>query len=95
MSSALETPRRIDEPREAALFSQVISDVAANQRSVIVQRNGTDIAAVIPFEYLELLQEALAAREVEKLSRETDWKKVVAARPFPQEWFDRDEPKPF
>jgi prevent-host-death family protein len=88
-------PSRVDEPREAPEFSDVLSRVASEHRPVIVRRNGEDLAAVVPLEHLELLREILAQREVEKLAAQIDWDRLVKTHPAVQEWFDGEEPKPF
>jgi hypothetical protein len=69
--------------------------VAAERQPVIVRRGGTDLAAVVPLEYLELLQDILARQEAEQLAKQIDRDRVVKASPPPQHWFDGEEPKPF
>jgi hypothetical protein len=49
-ASYLAEPGRVDEPRAAQEFSDVLTQVAAERRAVIVCRNGADLAAVIPLE---------------------------------------------
>lgn len=93
--SLLEEPGRVDEPREAREYAEVLSQVAAAGRPVIVRRNGADLAAVIPLEHLELVREVLAQREVERLAAQIDWERARKALRPPQEWFDGEEPKPF
>jgi len=58
--SLLEEPSRVDEPKAAREYAEVLSRVAAAGRAVIVRRNGEDLAAVIPLEHLELVREILA-----------------------------------
>lgn len=91
MSLTLDTPRRIDEPQEAAAFSQVITDVAANQQSIIVQRNGTDVAVVIPVTLLDILHAAIARQERERLAASIDWDRMAHEKRPPQAWFDSDD----
>jgi hypothetical protein len=88
-------PSRIDEPRQLEAYSDVLSQVAAEGRAVIVRRNGQDLAAVVPLAHLALLREIAAREEAERLAARIDWDRVVKTNPPPQEWFDRDEPKPF
>jgi hypothetical protein len=82
---------RIDEPNIVGEYSNVLSKVAAEERPVIVRRNGADLAAVIPMHYLDLINESLARLEVEKLASSIDWKRVEKASGPPQEWFDETE----
>jgi PHD/YefM family antitoxin component YafN of YafNO toxin-antitoxin module len=93
--SLLDEPGRVDEPRAAEGYSNVLTQVAADRRPVIVRRNGEDLAAVIPLEYLELVREVLAGQEVAKLAAQIDWDRARKTLRPPQEWFDGDEPKPF
>jgi hypothetical protein len=92
--SLLDEPGRVDEPRAAREYSAVLTQVAAEGKAVIVRRNGTDLAAVIPVEHLELVREVLARQEVEKLAAQIDWKRAGKALRPPQEWFD-DTDNPF
>jgi PHD/YefM family antitoxin component YafN of YafNO toxin-antitoxin module len=93
--SVLDEPGRVDEPRAAPEFSAVLTQVAAERRPVIVRRNGEDLAAVIPLEYLELVREVLARREVERLAAQLDWGQAREALRPPQAWFDDDTDNPF
>jgi hypothetical protein len=68
-----------------------LSRVAADGRPVIVRRNGADLAAVIPLEWMELLQDALARREAERLAAQIGWEELVKKHRPPQEWFDDDD----
>ncbi len=86
---------RVDEPQAAQDYSKVLTRVAADHRPVIVRRNGSDLAAIIPLEHLELVQEILGRQEVERLAAQIDWDRLVKTNRPPQEWFDGDEPKPF
>ncbi len=95
MSLSLLTPSHVDEPQGAQDYADVLSRVAADGTPVIVRRGGADLAAVIPLEHLELLQDVLARQEAERLAARLDWDRLVKASPPPQSWFDRDEPKPF
>jgi prevent-host-death family protein len=91
----LVEPSHVDEPRAVEDYAAVLSGVATDHRPVIVRRNGEDLAAVIPLEHLELLQEVLKRPEVEKLAAQIDWDRAVQTLRPPQEWFEGDEPKPF
>ncbi len=93
--SLVAEPGRVDEPRAAQEYAEVLTQVAAERRPVIVRRNGEDLAAVIPLEYLDLVREILARPEVERLAAQIDWERARQALRPPQEWFDGDEPKPF
>ncbi len=93
--SLLEEPGRVEEPRAAQEYSQVLTQVATERRPVIVRRNGEDLAAVIPLEYLELLREVLGRQEVERMAAQIDWDRAQKTLRPPQEWFEGDEPKPF
>src|SRR5438128_128494 len=94
VQSLLTEPNRVDEPQKAQAYSDVLSQVAAEGKPVIVRRNGEDLAAVIPLEHLELLREVVARQEVEKLAAQIDWNQVPKTHRPPQEWFD-DTDNPF
>jgi hypothetical protein len=87
----LEEPGRVEEPRDSPEFSDALTRVAADRRLVIVRRDGTDLAAVIPLEYLDLLREVLARQEVEGLAAGIDWNQALKASRPPQAWFDDDD----
>lgn len=91
---ALE-PSHIDEPQFAQESAKVLSRVAAERHPIIVRRDGADLAAVIPLEYLEILQDVLARQEAEQLAGQLNWDQLVKTSPPPPEWFAGDEPKPF
>ena len=95
MSTQVDETNRVDEPRQANEYAEVLSRVAEKKEAVIVRRNGADLAAVVPLEYLELALEAAALERAQEISRKIDWDRVVKNCPPPQEYFDRDEPKPF
>jgi len=92
--TVLEEPGRVDEPGALQQYSDVLTTVAAERRPVIVRRNGEDLAAVVPLEYLDLLRETVARQEVEKLAAQIDWKQSPKPPRPPQAWFD-DEDNPF
>jgi len=94
VQSLLTEPGRVDEPQAAQGYSDVLSQVAAEGKPVIVRRNGEDLAAVIPLEHLELVREILARQEVEKLAAQIDWERARKTLRPPQEWFD-DTDNPF
>jgi hypothetical protein len=89
------TPGHVDEPQAAQEYANVLSQVALDRKPVIVRRGGTDLAAVVSLEYLDLLQDLLARQEAERLAAQIDWDRLVPTSPPPQAWFDGDEPKPF
>jgi prevent-host-death family protein len=95
LPSALDELGRVDEPRAAQEFSDVLTQVAAERRPVIVRRNGEDLAAVIPLEYLELVRELLARQEVEGLAAQIDWNRAGESLRPPQSWFDDEDDNPF
>lgn len=63
LQSLLTEPNRVDEPRVAQEYSEVLSQVAAEGKPLIVRRNGADLAAVVPLEYLELLRKSPRGRK--------------------------------
>ena len=93
--SLLEEPGRVDEPVAAGEYAEVLSQVAAAGRPVIVRRNGEDLAAVIPLEYLRLVREVLAYQEAERLAEQIDWPRSREPIPPPQAWFDDADDDPF
>jgi len=95
LPSLLEEPGRVDEPRAAQEYADVLSQVATAGRAVIVCRNGEDLAAVIPVEHLELVREVLAHQEVERLAARIDWARTQKNLRPPQSWFDDQGDNPF
>jgi hypothetical protein len=95
MTLQLQNPPHVDEPGDAQEYADILGRVASDGQAVIVRRGGTDLAAVVPLEYLELLRDMLAREQAEALAAKIDWDKVVKQHPPSQEWFDRDEAKPF
>jgi PHD/YefM family antitoxin component YafN of YafNO toxin-antitoxin module len=89
--SLLDEPGRVDEPQAAKEYADVLSQVAAVGRPVIVRREGKDLAAVVTLEHLELVREALSRLEVEKMATEIDWTGSGAGLRPPQSWFDDDD----
>ena len=94
VQSLISEPGRIDEPQAAQAYSDVFSRVVAEGKPMIVRRNGEDLAAVIPLEYLELLREAVEHQEAEKKAAQIDWNRADKTRRPPQEWYD-DSDNPF
>ncbi len=94
VQSLLTEPGRIDEPQAAQAFSDVFSRVVKDGKPVIVRRNGEDLAAVIPLEYLELLREVVARQDAEQQAAQIDWSRSDKTLRPPQEWFD-DTDNPF
>ncbi|HEY2414312.1 MAG TPA: hypothetical protein VGI40_18855 [Pirellulaceae bacterium] len=95
ISVAMNEPRHMDESQLAAGYADVLSQVAADQRPVIVQRGGTDVAAVVPVEFLHIVRDSLARQEAERVATGIDWGMRRAHSVPPQHWFDGEEPKPF
>jgi hypothetical protein len=95
LQNLLNEPNRVDEPGAVDEYSDVLSQVASNGRPVIVRRNGTDFAAIVPLEHLELVREIVGQKEVRELAAEIDWNHAAQTLRPPQTWFDGDEPKPF
>jgi hypothetical protein len=89
--SLLEEPGRVDEPQAAEGYADVLSQVVAAGRPVIVRRNGEDLAAVVPLGHLELVREILAHQEVESLAAQIDWAQAPRTLRPPQSWFDDDD----
>ncbi|HUY93097.1 MAG TPA: hypothetical protein VMV10_30485 [Pirellulales bacterium] len=87
-------PGRIDEPQQVDDYAAVLSQVARARRPVIVRRNGQDLAAVVPLEYLELIREGLAQQETENAAARIDWERAPKALRPPQSWF-ADDDNPF
>jgi len=90
----LSEPGRVDEPEAAQGYSDVLSQVAAEGRPVIVRRKGADLAAVVPLELLEFIRQVLARQEVEELAARLDWDRLIKTHRPPQAWFD-DVENPF
>ena len=95
LPSLLEEPGRVDEPRAARDYADVLSRVAEVGRPVIVRRNGEDLAAVIPLRHLELVRAVLSRLEVERAAGEIDWTQSPSNPGPPQSWFDDDDDNPF
>ncbi|HZV06832.1 MAG TPA: hypothetical protein VE999_17245 [Gemmataceae bacterium] len=95
MSLSVLPPDHVDEPQAAPEYAEVLSRVAAERKPIIVRRSGADLAAVVPLDYLELLQDLLARQEAQQLLAQLDWERLLKSSPPPQSWFDGDEPQPF
>ncbi len=95
VQSLLEEPGRVDEPQAAQEYADVLSQVVAAGRPVIVRRSGADLAAVIPIEQLELVREVLARQEVERLAAQLEWAGARDTLRPPQSWFDDESDNPF
>src|SRR5262245_20176578 len=85
--SLLTEPGRVDEPRAVEAYSNVLSQVAAEGRPVIVRRDGVDLAAVIPLEHLEVVRDVLAREQLEQAAEKIDWERARSERRPAQEWF--------
>ena len=88
VQSLLTELSRVHEPEAAQDYANMLSQVVADGKPLIIRRNGEDLAAVIPLEYLELLREVLEREEVEKQAAHIDWAFVPKPLRPPQEWFD-------
>jgi len=95
MTFPLPELHHVDEPQRLQEYADVLSRVAADRQPVVVRRDGADLAAVVPLEYLELVQDMLARQEAERLAGRLDWDHLVKTSPPPQDWFDGEEPRPF
>lgn len=95
MTMQLQVPDRVDEPCDVKEYADMITRVVSEGEAIVVRRAGTDVAAIVPLEYLELMQEAVANAEAERLTKTIDWKQLAKTSPPPQAWFDGEEPKPF
>ena len=94
MELSLDGPDRLDEPQAAQEYADVLTQVAASSRPVILRRNGQDLAAVIPLRDLELLQELRSRQDLEKQAAEIDWERAAKGHQPPQTWFE-EEDNPF
>jgi hypothetical protein len=81
MTLPLLEPNHVDEPEQVGEYAEVLSRVASEHQAVIVRRGGTDLAAVVPLEYLELLQDVLARREAEQVAARLDWEHLLQTSP--------------
>lgn len=95
MSISLPEPSYVDEPREAKEYAELVTRVSTEHRAVVVRRNGEDVAAIVPLDCLESLREEAIMAELQLRLRKMDLARMAKDNPPPQEWFDRDEPKPF
>jgi hypothetical protein len=95
LSAGMPDPHHLDEAQLGAGLPEVLSQVAAEQRPVIVQRGGVDFVMVVPLEYKELIQDSLARQEAERIAERLDWNQVRSRSTPPQQWFEDDEPRPF
>jgi hypothetical protein len=95
MTTSLSELNHVDEPEQAREYADVLSRVAAERQPVIVRRGGTDLAAVVPLEYLELMRDVLTRQEAQRLATEVDWEPLLKTSRPPQNWFEGEEPRPF
>lgn len=89
------TLNHVDEPQRGEDYAEVLSRVAVENQPVIVRREGSDLAIVIPLQMLELIQEAMAWREADRRARSIDWQHLAKTSPPDPSWFEGDEPRPF
>jgi hypothetical protein len=95
MAQILQERTHVDEPQQLQEYVDVVSQAASQKKTVVLHRDGTELAAIVPLEYLEELEDALAMAEAQRILKTLDLPKLARENPPPQEWFDRDEPKPF
>lgn len=95
MNLHVQEPSHVEEPRDLKDYANVLTRVAEKGQAVIVRRDGADVAVIVPLEYFELLQDAMAREEAERLTKTIDWKQLAKTSPPRQAWFDGEEPKPF
>ncbi len=88
-------PGRVDEPHAAQEYADVLSEVVAHGRPVIVRRNGEDLAAIIPVQHLNLVREILAQHQAGKSAAEINWASGTPIPGPPQSWFDDQDDNPF
>jgi len=88
LPSILPEPTRIDEPKLAQGFVDVFTFVASEGKTLIVRRNGEDLAAVMPLEQLALMREFAARHELEETAARIRWENEIAKSAPPQAWFD-------
>src|SRR6266404_5764685 len=86
--SLVPEPTHVEEPQLAKGYADVLSQVATQGRPVIVRRGGEDLAAVIPLEYLELMQDSLARQEAEQAASRLQWNELLKNSGPSQKWFD-------
>lgn len=91
VDSVLPDPARVDEPDAVQGFADVLTQVASEGKTMIVRRNGKDLAAVISIPQLNQLREMVARQQAEQLAASIQWGKNL---PPPQAWFD-DTDNPF
>jgi PHD/YefM family antitoxin component YafN of YafNO toxin-antitoxin module len=95
MSLNLHEPTHVDEPQLAQGYADMFTRVVSDGETVIVRRGGADAALILPVEYLEVLQDALAMEDAKRIISRLDLPRLAKENPPPQAWFDGDEPKPF
>lgn len=91
LQTLLTEPGRVDEPQFAQAYHDVLSQVVADGRPVIVRRDGADLAAVVTLEQLEVVREVLSRAKVEQLASQIDWSRVGIGSGMPQEWLDETD----
>jgi hypothetical protein len=93
--NCLSEPVRVAEPQTVKGFSDLLTQAAVGSRPVIVCRNGQDVVAVVPPQWLDLLRELQGQQAAEELAARIDWGQARNTLRPPQAWFKGDEPKPF
>jgi prevent-host-death family protein len=95
ISAPLHPPIHVEESQFVSGCSQVLNQVASDQRPVIVQREGVDVAVVVPVEFLELIRDSLSRQAAERIASKIDWHAASEALTPDPAWLEGDEPKPF
>ena len=95
MTINLQERTHVDEPQQCQEYADVASRVASEKKPVVVLRNGAELVAIVALEHLEILEDALAMEEAQRILKTLDLRKIAKENPPPQSWFDGDEPKPF
>lgn len=85
----------VNEPQQAGDYAAMLSRVAESHQPLIIRRHGDNLVAVVSLEHLELMREALANQEAERLAAQLDFSKLSRSSQPPTAWFEGDEPKPF
>jgi hypothetical protein len=93
--NCLAEPVRVAEPQTVNGFSDLLTRVAVEGRPVIVCRNGQDTLAVVPPQWLDMLQEIQGRREAEELAVRIDWSQARNTLRPPEQWLEGEEPRPF
>lgn len=89
------TVERLNEPDALDAYRDVFARVARDERPVIIQAHGRDLAVVVPMDLLVPMLEVQAQRVAEAKAAGIDWSKIDGDPRNFQDWLHGDEPKPF